>query len=241
MSASGRTHVRRVLDGDRPLIYALRFAPTSRLSISVHPNLSVSAIAPLGVDPEAVDDRVRRRLPWITRQQLRFEQYHPLPVPRRYVGGETHLYLGRQYRLRIRRGRTGVRLLGRYLWVFTGRPASRRRVKALLDGWYRARAPEVFARRLAGLKARAPWLRDVLPSVLKMRVMTHRWGSCTPAGNILLNPELVKAPLGCIDYVLAHELCHLRALDHSPRFVRLLRALVPDWERARQRLNTAGH
>lgn len=241
MSASGRTCIRRARDGGRPLVYALRFAKTSRLSISVHPDLSVSAIAPEGADPEAVDARVRRRLPWITRQQLRFEQYHPLPVPRRYIGGETHLYLGRQYRLRVRRGPAGVRLLGKYFWVTAERPDARTRVKSLLDRWYRAHATEVFARRLAGLQVRAAWLRDVSPAILGLRTMTHRWGSCTPAGRILLNPELVKAPLGCVDYVLAHELCHLRAMDHSRRFVRLLRALVPDWERARQRLNTFGH
>jgi predicted metal-dependent hydrolase len=133
-----------------------------------------------------------------------------------------------------------VRLLGRYLWVFCEQSAARGKVKALLDRWYRARAPEVFAGRLNGLQTRAAWLRDISPSVLKLRSMTHRWGSCTPAGNILLNPELVKAPLGCIDYVIAHELCHLRAMDHSARFVRLLRELVPDWERARQRLNAFG-
>jgi predicted metal-dependent hydrolase len=237
---SGVVLRRRVVDGGRPLTYNLRFADTSRLSISVHPDLSVSAIAPFGVDAEAVDARVHRRLPWITRQQLRFEQYHPLPAPRRYVGGETHLYLGRQYRLRFRRGPDGVRLLGRYLWVSSERPATAWKVEALLNQWYRARAPEVFARRLAGLQSRAPWLRVVSASVLRVRMMTHRWGSCTPAGNILLNPELVKAPVGCIDYVLAHELCHLRAMDHSPRFVRLLGSLVPDWERARKKLNTFG-
>lgn len=240
MRGTGGTLVRRLADGNRLLTYNLLFACTSRLSISVHPDLSVSAVAPLGAKPEAVDARVRRRLPWIARQQLRFEQFHPLPAPRRYVGGETHLYLGRQYRLRIRRGPDGVRLLGRYLWVSCEQPATAGKVEALLDRWYRARAPEVFVRRLAGLQARAPWLRDFSPSVLKLRSMTHRWGSCTPAGNILLNPELVKAPLGCIDYVLAHELCHLRAMDHSPRFVRLLGTLVPDWGRARKRLNALG-
>lgn len=240
MSGSRSNGIRRALDGHRPLTYALRFARTTRLSISVHPDLSVSAIAPLGVDPEAVDERVRRRLPWITRQQLRFEQYHPLPVPRRYVGGETHLYLGRQYRLRIRRGPDSVRLLGSYFWIYCERPTTRRQVKQLLDQWYHWHAPEVFARRLAGLQARAAWIRGVSPAILRLRSMSHRWGSCTPAGHVLLNPELVKAPLSCIDYVLAHELCHLHAMDHSPRFLRLLRALVPQWEQARQRLNTFG-
>jgi len=230
--------MRRVPNGGRPLLYGLRFTDTSHLSISVHPDLSVTAIAPRKASPAAVDARVRRRLPWIVRQRLRFEQYHPLPVPRRYVGGETHPYLGKQYRLRVRRGPDDVRLVGRYLWVYCDDPESRAQVKGLLDWWYRAHAPEVFARRFEKLQAQASWLRGVSASVLRVRAMAQRWGSCTPAGNVLLNPELVKAPLGCIDYVLAHELCHLKAMDHSSRFVRLLRGLVPDWERARQKLNT---
>lgn len=67
--------------------------------------------------------------------------------------------------------------------------------------------------------------------------MPRRWGSCSQRGTVTLNPELVKAPLSCIDYVLVHELCHRIVPDHSPRFFRLLTAHVPDWERRRGQLN----
>ncbi len=232
--------IRRLALSGQPLMYTLRRADTTRLSISVHPDLSVTAVAPREADPSEVDARVGRRLPWIVRQQLRFERYHPLPVPRRFVGGETHLYLGRQYRLRVRPGPAEVRLSGPFLWVTCERPHSRAVVKRLVDGWYRRHAPDTFSRRLVHLQSRAPWLRDVTPDRLKLRAMPRRWGSCTPGGSILLNPELVKAPVACIDYVLAHELCHLRVMDHSARFVRLLRSILADWERARDRLNAFG-
>ena len=71
--------------------------------------------------------------------------------------------------------------------------------------------------------------------------MTRRWGSCGPGGVITLNVELVKAPPSSIDYILAHELCHRLELNHSKRFYELLRRVVPDWERARERLNRALH
>ena len=67
--------------------------------------------------------------------------------------------------------------------------------------------------------------------------MQKQWGSCSPAGVILLNPHLVKAPRDCIDYVISHELCHLREHNHSPRYYRLLAKIIPSWEAMKARLD----
>lgn len=234
VSVREREETREIHLGDRRLVYSLRRASVRRLTITVNPDLTVSVAAPRGAAPEEVDLRVRRRGVWLHRQLRAFETYHPLPVPRRYVSGETHLYLGRQYRLRVRPGSESVKLSGGFLLV----TARRDRAAYLVKAWYREHAEKVFNYRLCALHTAAPWLERAEHS-LRIRDMTRRWGSCGPSGVITLNTDLVKAPRSCIDYILAHELCHLLEMNHSKRFYALLERAVPDWRRARERLNHA--
>jgi predicted metal-dependent hydrolase len=192
--------------------------------------------APIGTAATLIERRLRRRVPWILRQIRHFERYHPLPAPRAYVGGETHLYLGRQYRLRVRRGPSGVKLSRPFLLVTHPEGPSPRVIKELLRGWYWMRARAVFPRRLARVLSQAPWLARSEPR-LRISDMTTRWGSFGPSGVISLSIELVKAPVTCIDYVVAHELCHRSEMKHSRRFFELLQRVMPEWERVRERLN----
>ena len=233
MTGNGKGIVRELRVGPRRLVYSLRFGATSHLTISVRPDLTVAVTAPHGAAIREVDRRVGRRAAWVHRHLGELETYHPLPAPRRYVSGETHLYLGRQYRLRVRSGAESVRLSGGFLLVTTHRPRS---AKGLVKGWYRQRAREIFGRRLEGLHKKAPWMNGI-DHTQRVREMARRWGSCGPAGVITLNVDLVKAPPSCIDYILAHELCHRLDMSHSKRFYALLERAVPDWRRARERLN----
>lgn len=228
---------RSVTFGSTRIIYRLSFAETSHLSISVHPDLSVVARVPVQTSPAQVDDRVRARAPWILRQRRRFEKLHPLPISRRYVSGETHLYLGRQYRLRIRRGREGVRMSAPFLWVHA-RDNTPRTVEQMVRLWYHGRAQSVLRRRIDAMLHSVPWLAERQPR-FRLAEMKQRWGSCGRSGLITLNVELVKAPVSCIDYVIVHELVHLIERRHSARFFRLLNRALPGWERARERLNGA--
>ena len=85
-----------------------------------------------------------------------------------------------------------------------------------------------IADRVVWLKAMPDW---------RLVRMQKQWGSCSPAGVILLNPHLVKAPRQCVDYVICHELCHLEEHNHSPRYYRLLGQVMPGWETVKTRLD----
>lgn len=223
--------------GGRRVAYSVRRGHRRTLEIALHPDGRLVVTAP----QEAAESRIRtaviRRRDWIRKQLARVEDLRPLPAPRRYVGGETHRYLGRQYRLRLTRGRVdAVRLTGPFLHVVTGAPRNPSRVRRALEAWYERRAHVVLGERLVECVARARTARLPSPSLL-IRKMVRRWGSCTPSGRIILNVELVKTPTACIDYVITHELCHLKAMSHGREFRRMLTRLMPDWEARRRVLD----
>ncbi len=208
-----------------------------RLHITVHPDLRVTVKAPLGKSLDEVKTRVRRRGAWITKQKRFFHQFQPLQPPRRYVSGETHLYLGRQYRLKVVQHNTNsVKLKGRYLWVHVPDKGDSGLIRRLVEQWYRKHAVSIFHKRLDACLEKTKRLQIGSP-MLRIRKMKTRWGSCTHAGVITLNTELVKTPLPCIDYAIMHELCHLRLHDHGPAFFRLLARCMPDWPKRKERLD----
>lgn len=105
-----------------------------------------------------------------------------------------------------------------------------------LQGWYRTEALRILAERLNVLCPAIPWLSGIPP--WKVKLMRRRWGSCTARGELTFNTHLIKAPVQCIDYVLLHELAHLRELNHSKHYYAVLEHLLPEWKRMRCELET---
>lgn len=214
------------------------FRDRKRLSISVHPDRSVTAVAPADRSIEDVLTYLRRHRSWIARQRRHIELYQPLPEEKRYVSGETHLYLGHQYRLRIRRSEEAtVKLVGRFFNVGMPKPKQPRAVADALAAWYRSHADRILCNRLSRCREAITSLRSKNVR-FRIGLMRGRWGSCSKAGTITLNADLVKAPVHCIDYVIMHELCHLIVHDHSPAFFRLLGRCMPDWKIRKERLDS---
>jgi predicted metal-dependent hydrolase len=224
--------------GEETLDYTLRRTGRRRtVGIIVEPDRRVTVLAPESVDVESVERILRRRLPWIRRQRRELEALPLSSPPRQWVNGETHRYLGRQYRLKIVQGvQRSVKLSSGYFRVTLPEPTDRRAVKSLVEVWYRQRARHIVAERAAHLITATTWLdiTDLPPIAIK--ALTHRWGSTTKAGRITFNVNVVKLPVACLDYVIAHELVHLRIPNHSPAYWRMLGRVMPDWEKWRDRL-----
>jgi hypothetical protein len=207
-----------------------------RLSVTVHPDLRITVKAPAGYELEVIRKLLEMRASWIARQLDFFERFQPLPTERKFVSGETHYYLGRQYRLRIRPGeKARVRLIGRFFEMELPDTGNREKARALMLDWYSAHAKDLLSRRLAQYVPTFERMGAVVPEV-RYRRMKKRWGSCSGKGVIMLNTELVKAPTHCIDYVVVHELCHLLYPHHDRKFYHLLGRILPDWEKRKERL-----
>lgn len=215
--------------GKRRIFFDLEHRERKTLSITVFPDLSVKVIAPETAALEKVKSRVRKRAPWILKQKLYFEDFLPASPPKKYISGESFRYLGRQYRLKvIKSKREEVKLKGGYITVYTAQKNNTQKVKRLLNSWYREHARRRFEDRIEAL---FPKLKKHNPKqpTLALKKMAKRWGSCSVNGKILLNPELIKTPSQCIDYVIMHELCHLVEPNHSRKYYHLLNHCMPDW------------
>jgi predicted metal-dependent hydrolase len=222
--------------GKRSIGYNLFFSHRKTLEIAVHPDRSLIIKAPLGADIPSIEKKLRKRAGWIVKQLNYFRQFNPKTPERRYVSGETHLYLGRRYRLKISHGSTdGVKLTHGFFQVVCGQEYGREAVKKLMDKWYFEKAGVQFHRSFDRCWSLFVSL-DVPKPILLIKPMKKRWGGLSGKGAVTLNTELVKAPRECIDYVVTHELCHLKCHDHSREFYTFLETVLPDWKKIKHKL-----
>ena len=216
--------------GDRAVGYSLTEAKrlTSRILIHVHPDGVVEVEAPQDGNPSLVRAAIQKRARWIFANLDSSSEARTHTLPREYVGGETHFYLGRRYRLDVKeaRGQSSVKLVRGSIRI-TAPIADRAAIKQRLKRWYRERAQDYFTRRIIQIASKIEWL-DAVP-VMKLTAMEYQWGSCSPSGSININPALIRAPRHCIDYVLTHEICHLKEHNHSKRFYAALEKCLPNW------------
>lgn len=209
-----------------------------KIAIHIHPNGVVQVDAPEGAEQTEIRQAVSKRARWVVKHLADIWERQREVLPRRYVSGESHFYLGRRYMLKVHfapKLTPKVKLLRGRLNVGTP-DKSTEAVKQLLWNWYRAHAQTFFQRRLDVLGSQISWVRKAPPEI-RLLTMKRQWGSCSPSGNIVLNPHLVKAPRDCVDYVILHEFCHLQEHNHSPQFYRLLAQLQPEWQFVKAKLD----
>jgi len=225
--------------GDRRIPYLIEVDPdrSKRVAIHVEPDGRVIVEAPPGTDRPSIHSAVVKRARWIAAHVAAAHERQRHVIPREYISGEQILYLGRRYVLKVTQANetsSHVRLKGNRLEV-TRKDISRDAVRAAVRAWYRVHARDYFDQRIGVWCKRLSWVKERPP--FRLLEMTRQWGSCSPKGELILNPHLIKAPRPCIDYVLVHELAHLKHHDHSPEFFAALGQEVPDWQQVKRRLD----
>lgn len=222
--------------GSKKIVAELLYSARKSIGVQVQPDGSVKILVPEGLSEKVILEKVKQKAAWILKQQLYFKRFMPHQLPRKFVSGETHLYLGRQHKLKVvKAGESSLKVYRGQMWVYNNdvRPAA---IRKMIEAWYRERASVVFHQLFDEVFPKIKrYYGGTIPG-LTIRNMSRRWGSCTRAGNIVLNLNLIKASKSCIEYVIIHELCHLVHHDHTEAFFKLLRKLLPDWERRKQRL-----
>ncbi|MGI9527199.1 MAG: M48 family metallopeptidase [Weeksellaceae bacterium] len=221
--------------GKTTIKFNLVYTNRKTLGITVKPDLSVEVKAPLDANRDTINQKLLKRAPWILEQKRYFLSFEPRKEEYLYKSGESHYYLGRQYLLKIEEGKEEeVFYKGRYLLVLT-LDKNPKHVRELLNKWYKERSkikfPEIAEPIIQQFKK-----YKVEPRNLFIQNMKYRWGSCSAKGNIILNPELIKAPKPCIEYVITHELCHLVHRNHTKAFFQLQSREMPDWQKWKNRL-----
>jgi len=223
--------------GDKSYEYSIQLLASLKKSISIHvlPDATVEVKAPAHTEPQKIIDAMNKRARWVVRHVEQIRQNHSSVLPREYISGETHFYLGRRYVLKVIQSDVEQVKLTRGRFIVECSNASSNHVKGLLDEWYKQHAKETFVRRLSVIAKEIDWLE--YPPPMTVRLMKKQWGSCSPLGRISLNWSLVKAPVDCIDYVITHELCHLQEHNHSKKFYALMDRHYPEWRPVKSRLD----
>lgn len=221
--------------GSTGIEFELNFKNRKTLGIQVQPDCSVKVNAPIDSEIDKVLSAVQAKAAWIIKQKDYFTSFLPVTTPRQFVGGEAHLYLGRQYQLRLVTSDTeGVILSRGYIHIHSPHKDAEN-LGRLLNTWYQLKAESHFRTILQEV---LPLFHryKITPHTLHIRFMEKRWGSCTPQSKIILNTALIRAPKGCIRYVIIHELCHLIQPDHTKAFYQLQERILPDYVYWKDRL-----
>ena len=224
------------LYGQRNIEYSLFYCQRKMMEIAVHPDCTVIVKAPEGSDFALIEKKLKKRARWVLKQLNYFKQFTPRTPHRSYISGETHLYLGKQYRLKIIQGdKNEIKLSKGFFLVTCRNNPNPITVKKLMDKWYLEKANKQFNVSMDRCWSKFSHLGLEQPKI-SIKRMQKRWGSLSEKGTITLNTNLIKAPKDCIDYVVLHELCHLISHDHSPKFYKKLDSVIPGWEKIKHKL-----
>lgn len=230
--------------GQDMIPYTIKWSERRKtVSISVDAD-GVSVTAPTNTSMEKIKEVVYQKAQWIRTQQVHFNEMIADSHKRSFLSGEKLPYLGRQYRLKVikcadilqpsfqfQQG-TFIATVPEQITEEQHRPI----LLPLYEQWIKQKGEAFIRNRMSRFTIKL----KLEPSAIKIKHQQRRWGSCTANGQVLINWRILLAPVSIIDYVLAHELAHLKYMDHSKAFWDTLGMLVADYEERKEWLRING-
>ncbi len=215
--------------------YYLVFQDRKTVTLTVQPSLNIILKCPLNYDIDKIERFLKRKWLWLEKQIQYFKKYKKKIEKKEYVSGESFLYLGRQYKLLVRASKKSeVKLEKGKITIFTTASTQDKNAnKKLLNDWFEKRIKTIFSSRLNEMLKKFDY--DFVPTLIT-RKMPKRWGSYLGKNKIALNPLLIRASKDCLDYVIVHELCHMKYKNHNKEFFKLQESIISNWKEVKEKL-----
>jgi len=218
------------LQGNGFIAEVIRTSRVKSADIKVE-DCAVSVVVPRQLPIERIEQLLKDKNRWIKEKLIL--QREALPVSNKeYISGEAFSYLGRNYRLKVQHGSfEPMKLLqGRLVATVPNNSEQAHIIRNALIRWYKTHAEL----RLQDKVNRYAKMVGVETSVVGIKTFKSRWGSCSSKGHIDFNWKIITAPHHIVDYVVVHELCHLKQHDHSPKFWKLVERVIPDYAECKE-------
>ncbi len=207
------------------------------IHLSVYPPQgSVRLAAPRSVADETIRLFLVSKLGWIRKQQRQFQK-QDREGAKELMNRESHYFLGKRYLLKVieQNDIPSASVSGKQLIIRARPGTSTENRHQILAQWYRRQLKEVLGPLIEKWKKKI----GVRPDKWSIRKMRTKWGTCnTDSRKLTFNLELAKKPLECIEFIVVHELVHLKERRHSDRFVGLVEKYLPDWKKRKRHLNS---
>jgi len=229
---------------DTRIFYSLTKSKRKTIGIKIDMNGEVKVSVPLRLSKKQIEEAIRGKADWIINKVNIIREMNSNIIPRKFVSGEKLLCLGKEYTLKVvDRDITRPKVcmqddtISVYISAGLSGESRKQTVKEALIKWYRQYFSEVVNDRIEKYSL----MMNAVPCKVFIKDQKTRWGSCSVKGNINLNWRLIMAPVDIIDYVVVHELCHLKIMNHSKDFWLLVESVLPCYKEKRKWLKTYGY
>lgn len=208
------------------------------IKLSIKSDLSVQIVAPLRTPKKYIKQLIENKRNWISLHRDKMKQNISIPNIRKYDDGEKFYVMGKPYNLRVvQSDHDKIMVFQNDIFMYTKKKEDIDYKRRHMEKWYKDIAYEKLKKIYDKVCRKFDVIYNQKPE-LYFRKMKARWGSYSPIDNkILLNSQLIKVPEECIEYVIVHELCHVRYRNHKKEFYDFLEIFLPDWKFRRQELN----